>query len=40
MGDQGTYASKRRALEGAGVRVLDTPSDVGGAIADMGDIAS
>jgi len=40
MGDQGTYASKRRALEGAGVRVLATPSDVGGAIADMGDVAS
>ncbi len=33
MGDQGTYASKRDALERAGVRVLDTPSDVGGAIA-------
>jgi succinyl-CoA synthetase alpha subunit len=40
MGDQGTYASKRRALEGAGVRVLDTPSDVGSAITDMGVIAS
>jgi succinyl-CoA synthetase alpha subunit len=32
MGDKGTYRSKRDALEQAGVRVLDTPSDVGGAI--------
>ena len=29
MGDKGTYASKRRALEAAGVTVLDTPSDAG-----------
>ena len=29
MGDKGTYASKRAALENAGVTVLDTPSDVG-----------
>ena len=29
MGDKGTYASKRKALEGAGVTVLDTPSNVG-----------
>ena len=28
-GDSGTYASKRAALERAGVEVLDTPSDVG-----------
>jgi succinyl-CoA synthetase alpha subunit len=35
MGDRGTYASKRRALEAAGVRVLDTPSDVGSAVADL-----
>jgi succinyl-CoA synthetase alpha subunit len=35
MGDQGTYASKREALERAGVVVLDTPSDVGGAISDL-----
>jgi len=33
MGDKGTYASKRSALEAAGVRVLDTPSEVGDAIA-------
>jgi succinyl-CoA synthetase alpha subunit len=35
MGDQGTYASKRDALEHAGVHVLDTPSDVGGAISGL-----
>jgi succinyl-CoA synthetase alpha subunit len=29
MGDRGTYASKRKALEAAGVAVMDTPSDVG-----------
>ncbi|MDH3414138.1 MAG: hypothetical protein OEM98_16855 [Gammaproteobacteria bacterium] len=29
MGNKGTYQSKRKALERAGVRVLDTPSDVG-----------
>ena len=28
MGDKGTYASKRRALEAAGVEVLDTPSEL------------
>ncbi len=33
MGDKGTYASKRSALEAAGVWVLDTPSQVGQAIA-------
>ena len=32
MGDKGSYASKRSALEGAGVTVLDTPSDVGTAL--------
>ncbi len=29
MGNKGTYASKRSALEAAGVTVLDTPSEVG-----------
>lgn len=32
MGDRGTYASKRKALEAAGVVVLDTPSSVGDAM--------
>ena len=32
MGDKGSYASKRSALEGARVTVLDTPSDVGAAL--------
>ena len=32
MGGKGTYASKRRALEAAGVAVLDTPSEVGRAL--------
>ena len=32
MGDRGTYASKRKALEAAGVEVLDTPSGVGRAL--------
>ena len=32
MGDRGTYASKRKALEAAGVVVLDTPSLVGEAM--------
>jgi succinyl-CoA synthetase alpha subunit len=32
MGDKGTYASKRGALEKAGVTVLDTPSVVGEAL--------
>jgi succinyl-CoA synthetase alpha subunit len=32
MGDKGTYASKRSALEAAGVTVLDTPSEVGAAL--------
>ena len=32
MGDKGTYASKRKAFEAAGVEVLDTPSGVGPAV--------
>ena len=32
MGDKGTYASKRKALEAAGVAVLATPSEVGRAL--------
>ncbi len=32
MGDKGTYASKKTALELAGVNVLDTPSHVGDAL--------
>lgn len=32
MGDKGTYASKKSALESAGVRVLSTPSEVGPAM--------
>jgi succinyl-CoA synthetase alpha subunit len=32
MGDKGSYASKRSALEAAGVTVLDTPSEVGAAL--------
>jgi len=32
MGDKGSYASKRSALEAAGVTVLDTPSDVEAAL--------
>lgn len=35
MGNRGTYASKRGALERAGVQVIDTPSAVGGAVAGM-----
>ncbi|MSO92655.1 MAG: succinyl-CoA synthetase subunit alpha [Rhodospirillales bacterium] len=34
VGDKGSYASKRRALERAGVRVLATPNDVGAALAE------
>jgi len=34
MGDRGTYASKRDALERAGVRVLDTPSEVGSVVSE------
>ena len=33
MGDKGTHASKRAALEAAGVTVLDTPSAVGPALS-------
>ena len=32
MGNKGTYAAKRSALEAAGVTMLDTPSDVGAAL--------
>jgi succinyl-CoA synthetase alpha subunit len=32
MGDKGTHASKKAALESAGVRVLDMPSQVGEAL--------
>jgi succinyl-CoA synthetase alpha subunit len=32
MGERGTYGSKRRALENAGVAVLDLPSQVGAAL--------
>ncbi len=32
VGDRGTYESKQKALEAAGVTVLATPSDVGGAL--------
>ena len=32
MGNKGSYASKRSALEAAGVTVIDTPSDVGVAL--------
>lgn len=32
MGDRGIHASKRNALERAGVEVLDTPSDIGAAL--------
>jgi len=35
MGDRGTYASKRSALEAAGARVLDTPSEVGATLTEM-----
>ncbi len=34
MGDKGTYASKRATLEAAGVTVLDSPSQVGTALAE------
>jgi len=33
-GDKGTYKSKRTALEKAGVRVIDTPSDAGSAMVE------
>ena len=31
-GDKGSYASKRRALEDAGARVVDTPGEIVGAV--------
>ena len=31
MGDKGTYRAKRSALEQAGVRVLDAPTEAGAA---------
>lgn len=34
MGNKGTHASKKAALEAAGVNVLDSPSDVGQALKD------
>ncbi len=36
MGNRGSYASKRRALEGAGVRVVDTPAAIAGAMGAAG----
>jgi len=35
MGDKGTYASKKKALEAAGVNVLATPSHVGDALKEV-----
>jgi succinyl-CoA synthetase alpha subunit len=35
MGERGTYASKRRALEAAGVHVMDTPSQVGSVLGEI-----
>ena len=35
MGNKGTYASKKSALEGVGVNVLATPSHVGGALKEV-----
>ena len=35
MGDRGSYASKRAALEASGVRVLDTPSQVGAVMREV-----
>ena len=35
MGDKGTYQSKKKALEDAGARVVDTPSDIGQAVKAM-----
>ena len=32
VGNRGTYESKQKALQAAGVTVLATPSDVGGAL--------
>ena len=36
IGDRGSYAAKRSALEAAGIPVLDTPSDVGAALKSVG----
>ena len=33
IGSGGSYASKRKALEGAGVMVIDTPGNIAGALA-------
>lgn len=35
QGDRGSYASKRQALEAAGAIVLDTPSQIGPAVAEL-----
>jgi succinyl-CoA synthetase alpha subunit len=35
MGDKGTHASKKKALEAAGVRVMAMPSEVGAHLKDM-----
>lgn len=35
MGNRGTYASKRSALEAAGVRVMDSPSQTGDVLREM-----
>ena len=34
-GDRGSYASTRQALEAAGAIVLDTPSQIGPALAEL-----
>jgi len=36
LGDRGSYLSKRRALEGAGVEVVDAPNELGAALARAG----
>lgn len=36
LGDRGSYTSKRRALEAAGVAVVDTPNELGAALARAG----
>jgi len=33
IGDRGSYAAKRRALEAAGARVVDTPAEIAGAVS-------
>ncbi len=37
LGDRGSYASKRRALEAAGALALDTPSQIGPALTELAD---